>query len=318
MDGDVRWVLRLGEIGLKSKPVRRMFQRSLKRSIAAAAKRWGIDLRPSFTRDQIIVRSQADVMSVEEALCHQLGIVAIDRVRLLGDMNNLQQTAAHLINTSGRRGEPRTFGVRCRRVGNVEGWTSPSFAAALGSALIAEDSTLRVDLASPSWPVRVHLTTSGLELVERRLTGPGGLPAGSQGDVLILLDSEQALASGFLIMRRGCRLLPVQGSDPTLVERLRAWDGNIGHRSMHHAHDGTVQERASWGLMGVEHEEGVLRSGRSEGDAKTTPLASLDPLFGWTDDEVASLLLHIERPWEVGPDPDPSAWMAPSSWQVIP
>ena len=317
MNGPVHWVLRLGEVGLKSKPVRRMFQRSMKRSIAASSKRWEIPLRPSFGREQIIVRSDAPVEDVEEALCHQLGIVAIDRVRHLGEAGPLGPMAKHIVDAEGQRGVARTFGVKCRRVGQVEGWTSPAYAAALGAALVAEDPSLSVDLSNPDWWVHVHLRKTGVDLVERRLTGPGGLPAGAQGDVLVRLENERDLAAAFLIMRRGCRLLPLQHSDAALVERLRRWDQNIGHRSMHHTHDGQVRERPSWGMIGLSVDASDPRVGRTESEVKTTPLASLDPLMGWTEGEVSNLLKHIDAPWRFPPDPDGRSWLSDEAWTGV-
>ena len=42
---EVHWVLRLGEVTLKSKPVRRLFQNAMRRSMSKAEHRWGVQLR---------------------------------------------------------------------------------------------------------------------------------------------------------------------------------------------------------------------------------------------------------------------------------
>ena len=73
---EVHWVLRLGEVTLKSKPVRRLFQNAMRRSMSKAEDRWGVQLRLSFGRDRVVVRSDGPVERVEQALAHQLGLVS--------------------------------------------------------------------------------------------------------------------------------------------------------------------------------------------------------------------------------------------------
>ena len=306
---EVHWVLRLGEVTLKSKPVRRLFQSAMRRSMAKAEGRWGVRLRLSFGRDCALVRSDGPVDLVEQALAHQLGLVAVDRVRMVGDPNDLPGVAEAILNRHDARGTPRSFGVRCRRTGPVAEWSSLSYAAALGTALIDADPSLSVNLSQPDWPVNVILRERSLEVVEHRLIGPGGLPVGAQGDVLAKVGDLNAMLSSFLIMRRGCRILPVEGSDEGLVERLRAWDASIGRRSRHHTHDGDNQNRPSWGCIGLSLDEAEPLAGRQSTAVKTTPLARLDPLLGWTDEEVDALLRHFDAPWRIPPDPDPKGWM---------
>lgn len=95
--GQVHWVLRLGEVTLKSKPVRRLFQNAMRRSMSKAEGRWGVQLRLSFGRDRVVVRSDSPVELVEQALAHQLGLVAVDRVRLIGDPDDLSGVAEGIL-----------------------------------------------------------------------------------------------------------------------------------------------------------------------------------------------------------------------------
>lgn len=306
---EVHWVLRLGEVTLKSKPVRRLFQSAMRRSMSKAEGRWGVELKLSIGRDQVIVRSDGPVERVEQALAHQFGLVAVDRVRKLGDPDDLAGVAQAILDRHDRRGEPRSFGVRCRRTGTVPRWLSPDYAAALGAALIEADPSLFVNLKHPDWAVNVILREGSLEVVEERMMGPGGLPAGAQGDVLAKVEDERDMLSSFLIMRRGCRILPIEGSDEALVERLRAWDANIGRRSRHHTHDGRNEDRPSWGCIGLSVEEAEPLAGRPASAVKTTPLATLDPLLGWSDEEMNALMRHFDAPWRIPPDPNARGWM---------
>ena len=109
---EVHWVLRLGEVTLKSKPVRRLFQNAMRRSMSKAERRWDVRLRLSFGRDRVVVRSDGPVERVEKALAHQFGIVAVDRVRMLGDPDDISNAAEAILERHHARGTPR-FGVRC-------------------------------------------------------------------------------------------------------------------------------------------------------------------------------------------------------------
>ena len=306
---EVHWVLRLGEVTLKSKPVRRLFRNAMRRSMAKAEDQWGVQLKLSFGRNRVVVRSDGAVERVEQALAHQLGLVAVDRVRGLGHPNELEAVAHAILDRHDSRGKPRSFGVRCRRTGEVAGWSSLAYAAALGGALIEADPSLSVNLKHPDWPLSVILREGSLEVVEHRMLGPGGLPAGAQGDVLAKLDDERDMLSSFLLMRRGCRILPIEGSNEAMVERLRAWDPNIGRRSRHHTEDGRNEDRPSWGCIGLRVEEAEPLAGRKDSAVKTTPLATLDPLLGWSDEELNALMRHFDAPWRIPPDPNAHGWM---------
>ena len=49
--------------------------------------------------------------------------------------------------------------------------------------------------------------SASVSLIEKRIPGPGGLPTGVQGDVLVQLQTEEDALSSFLIMRRGSRII---------------------------------------------------------------------------------------------------------------
>ena len=87
------WILRFGELGLKSKVVRRSFQRALRKNLVQLAANSSTPIIRDRLRDFDVVYSDADPQVVEDLMCHGLGIVAMDR------MLNSQQTP---IQTSSR------------------------------------------------------------------------------------------------------------------------------------------------------------------------------------------------------------------------
>ena len=74
------WILRFGELGLKSKVVRRSFQRALRKNLVQLAANSSTPIIRVRLRDFDVVYSDADPQVVEDLMCHGLGIVAMDRI----------------------------------------------------------------------------------------------------------------------------------------------------------------------------------------------------------------------------------------------
>ena len=87
--------------------------------------------------------------------------------------------------------------------------------------MLNEDSELTVNLSSPDMWVKLILEPDKVWYLKSRINGPGGLPTGVQGDVLCKLNNEIDLLNSFLVMRRGCRLLPMKQSTKEMIEILR-------------------------------------------------------------------------------------------------
>ena len=75
-------------------------------------------------------------------------------------------------------------------------------ARAVGTEMQKLDSSLSVDLTNPDIWVRLIMEPDRVSIVENRLQGCGGLPSGSQGDVLVRIKNEHDMLAGFLLMRR--------------------------------------------------------------------------------------------------------------------
>ena len=71
------WVLRFGELGLKSKVVRRQFQRGLYNNMDILAKYNNISLKQGRIISMEVITSDAEVEIVEDVLCRLLGLSLI-------------------------------------------------------------------------------------------------------------------------------------------------------------------------------------------------------------------------------------------------
>lgn len=303
------WILRFGELGLKSRPVRRAFQKALRRNLEQLAINSNTPIIHELIRQQEIISSSAPIAVVEDLLCHILGVVAIDRVVVLCEEVTPSVVAKAYLSRDDNEGKARTFGVRVRRVGENKEWNSQTFAGAVGAALLAEDDSLSVNLREPDMWVKLIMENDRVSLVEARINGAGGLPAGVQGDVLVQIKNRDDLLGAFLIMRRGTRLIPVLDCDEQYIEILSKFDPFIGSRS--HAKDevGRKIQRPAWGVLGLTKEQAAPFVQKREDAVKTTPLSTLEPLCGWSEEEKVALLKHMEKPSINLSHPDLTSWI---------
>jgi len=302
------WILRFGELGLKSKVVRRSFQRALRKNLVQLAENSSVPLIRDRLREFDVIYSSAPTEMVEDLVCHGLGIVAIERIVQLSTNLDPGHISALLLDRHERVGEKRTFGVRIKRLGKKGDWDSQSYARALGASLIEGDPSLSVDLSHPEWWVKIILEPASVSLIEKRVQGPGGLPTGVQGDVLVQLKTEDDAMSSFLIMRRGSRIIPILDSQPEYVKLLSKWDPFIGIRSRTKDETGQMFQRPAWGVVGLTLEQAKPHIQRRETAIKTTPLSTLEPLCGWSEGEKQSLWEHINAPSQFSPHPDTTSW----------
>jgi thiamine biosynthesis protein ThiI len=108
-----------------------------------------------------------------------------------------------------------TFAVRARRTDDHP-YTSMELARALGAALQKKRKSLRVDLDNPAVELFVEVRQKRSYLYHDRGRAVGGLPLGTEGrSVALLNDGMDSLVAAWLMMRRGCvPLLLHIGHDP--------------------------------------------------------------------------------------------------------
>ena len=304
------WILRYGELGLKSRIVRRQFQSGLANNMENLADKYGVDLTPGRIRSIEVVTSNSKPAEVENLLSHVLGVVAIDPVYLISEDIDPELVAKSILQKDVNKGKKRTFGVRTKRIGPKGGYRSQDYSSQVGRYMVENDPYLSVDLTNPNYWVRLILEPDKVWLLDERIPGPGGLPPGVQGDVLCKVVDEITLLSSFLVMRRGSRLIPLPESKQDLVEILQQWDPYLGRKSKVRDLNGNMKQRHPWGVVGISVEEGESHIERNESDVKTVPLSSLEPLCGWTDEEIADLSNHIRSPIEHSCMPNLDTWVS--------
>jgi thiamine biosynthesis protein ThiI len=98
-----------------------------------------------------------------------------------------------------------SFAVRCQRSDKRFPLTSVEVSVQLG-ALVKNATGKRVDLTKPEVTLGVMIQNDGIYFYRDRYPGPGGLPVGTSGRVLVLLSGGiDSPVAGYLAMKRGIR-----------------------------------------------------------------------------------------------------------------
>ena len=192
-------LVRYGELALKSPPVRRDFESSLRRNIVQQFAREGLELRLGSDRGHLYAEV-ADPGPAVRILRRVFGVTSVSVVHEVATERDLLR--AKLLELAGPRLAPgASFAVRARRVGSHP-FTSQELARDLGSDVLEAfpDRGLRVDLTHPQVELFVEVRGPRTYLYFDRLSGPGGLPLGVAGNLVALVDGPRGALGAYLMM----------------------------------------------------------------------------------------------------------------------
>jgi tRNA uracil 4-sulfurtransferase len=218
-------LVRYGELTLKSPPVRREFERTLRHNVLDQFAAASLSCRIHADQGHMYVEVDDASKSVR-VLGRVFGITSTSEVvESTADRAEITATALALV-------EPHlvlhsTFAVRARRTGQ-HSFTSQQLAADLGGDILERfaDRQITVDLEHPNVELAVEVRDRKAYLSTGRSPGPGGLPLGVAGRVAALVDGPRAGVGAYLMMKRGCRcaILPVGDSGRAVDAVLRRFD----------------------------------------------------------------------------------------------
>jgi thiamine biosynthesis protein ThiI len=193
-------IVRYGELALKSERVRRRFERCLIKNMKLALK--GIDHKITSERGRIFVTT-GKVDPAVKRLIHVPGIVSVSpAVKVSSKMGSITSAAVKAAKKT--LAPKKTFAIRTRRVGEHK-FSSQDVNVAIGSAVLKAVPGASVDLSAPNQEISIEIRDKNAYVFTDTLTGVGGLPVGSQGNVVALLSGGiDSPVAAYLMMKRGC------------------------------------------------------------------------------------------------------------------
>jgi tRNA uracil 4-sulfurtransferase len=194
-------VVRYGEIFLKSPYVRNKFTSLLAECIKDRLKRKGISAKVKVGRHRLFLSSDSACDAAYEA-SRVFGVKSSSPAYLtLPDFESISHMALSIFD---RGLEGKTFAVRAKRSPDYP-IKSQELERLLG-AEIASKYANKVNLSRPDVTLGVEASVEGAYLFTERFEGMGGLPYGSQGSVLALVEDRLDATAAFMLARRGCTI----------------------------------------------------------------------------------------------------------------
>jgi len=130
------------------------------------------------------------------------GIIPVERVGTTYEQLE-RFVGANLARLTGP--SPGSFAVRCKRSDKRFPFTSEEVNRRLG-AFVGAGSGLAVDLENPGVTIHVLVQNDGIYVFHERFPGPGGLPVGTSGRILVLLSGGiDSPVAAYLAMKRGAK-----------------------------------------------------------------------------------------------------------------
>ena len=205
-------IARYGEIGLKSPKIRSRFERKLVKNIKAT---FECDVNRNQGRIYIFPK---DFDEGIEKLNRVFGVVSYSPATSTNtDYADIDETltryASDLVD-EGILDENTKFAIKCRRVGTHD-FTSQEMAAHCGG-VVRNVVMAPVDLTNPDLTIFVEIRENDAYIYHEKIRGPGGLPLGTQGKVIVLLSSGiDSPVAAYMMMKRGCEVVALHcNNDP--------------------------------------------------------------------------------------------------------
>ncbi len=281
-------LVRFGEIALKSRFVRRQLRDRLVGNIQDLFAAEGVECVTEADEARIYVHAD-DLNRARSILTRVFGVVSISpAAEGHADLETLKrlavQEASHASLAAGG-----TFAVRPRRVG-THPFTSQDLARAIGGAILDAFPGAKVHLNAPAFEIHVEVRENRGFVFHEFWPGPGGLPLGSQGRALAVVDGEAGMVAAWMAMKRGCRVVLAAPPGSPEAEVLRRWEPGLKALE--------VGGSERWDELARMARAGALFVGTRARDFNPAgrPRVSVpvfEPVIGLTDTEIGALAARI-------------------------
>jgi thiamine biosynthesis protein ThiI len=273
-------LVRFGELALKSRYVRRQLRDRLVANIQEQFAAEGVECITE--ADEARVYVHVDALDKARILLGRVfGIVSVSpAAEVHADLDSLRK--AVLSEALAALTPGQSFALRPRRVG-THPFTSQDLARELGDLIRKGVPGVRVDLTNPDVAIHVEVRRNRAFVFREIWPGPGGLPMGSQGRALAIVDDEAGMVAAWMGMKRGCRVVVAAADSDGFAEPLRKWDVRLKGLAL--PRDGDLSE-----LVRIARAEAVFLGTRwSDFDpSKRTALGvpTFEPVIGLPDEEI--------------------------------
>jgi thiamine biosynthesis protein ThiI len=214
-------IIRYGEIALKSEETRNRFENCLIKNISHALKLNNIlgTIKKERGRIYLFTEKIDQCISILKRI---FGIVSFSSA-YLSDINIKSISSISIDISKNFLGKEKTFALRVNRTGNHP-FTSQDVAIKIGNDMVNATGA-KVDLNKPDFEIFIEIRNKNSYIFLEKIQGLGGMPVGSQGNVLALIKNMYSLLAAWYILHRGCNVF-FTCKDKTILDMINSFSTN--------------------------------------------------------------------------------------------
>ncbi len=203
-------LIKYGEIILKGLN-RHIFEDKLVRNIRHAVGD-GAHIYKSRATIYAEPREGEDVETLVQKILKVFGVVYVIRAAVCDkSLDTIADTVLSYVKLDGYS----TFKVETKRADKTFPMSSPEISAELGGRILSSFPKLSVDVHHPEITIHVEIREAGAYVYAEKQKGPGGMPTGTAGKVLLLLSGGiDSPVAGYMLAKRGTTMDAVHFFSP--------------------------------------------------------------------------------------------------------
>jgi len=196
-------LIRYGELSLKSSFVRKQFESILIKNIKNAFECSNISCKIKTERGRVYLYTD-EISKGFGVLKKVFGITSFSPV--VKTTSDIEEMSFHALAFSQKiLDKEKSFALRVTRTGDHV-FSSQDVAVKIGNVIV-NATKAGVDLSNPDFELFIEIRNKNAFFFTEKIRGTGGLPLGTQGKVLALINTPQSLLAAWYLMRRGCDVL---------------------------------------------------------------------------------------------------------------
>jgi thiamine biosynthesis protein ThiI len=281
------YIIRYAEIGLKGKN-RVVFENKLIKNIKARLQ--GSIIIKHFGRFYMY-NNQMDDDEIKNRLKTVFGIANFSKaIECEADMEDIKEVVLKFVEEEIKNRNAKTFRVTTNRIEKkLKG--SLEMDKELG-AFVVEKTGLKVSLKEHDLNIGVEISDK-IYLYKEKIEGPGGLPVGTEGNVLGLIEDEDSMVACFLTMKRGCDLFPAI-FDEVQKEKVQTFIDKLQFFSPRELKLHIITENNLDEVAEKYNLHAIIVNDRVESIRDEYSITTLRPLIGMAEAEIDEIKQFIE------------------------
>ncbi|MEB3779882.1 MAG: tRNA 4-thiouridine(8) synthase ThiI [Desulfurococcales archaeon] len=194
-------LIRYSEIAVKGWRTRRRMENLLVKAINEALERHNIKGYIEVTDGRILILDVSSPAKAAASLTRVFGVKSVSPVYIF-NFNSIDDIIDTATTYFRDRVKGKVFRVRARRAGRHD-FTSKDVEKLVGAELLRVGAK-KVDLTAPEYTAYIEVRDKIAMLYDMIMEGPGGLPIGSEGPILVLFSGGfDSTVASWMLMKRG-------------------------------------------------------------------------------------------------------------------